>query len=97
MQQLINIIEEVKEKITDGSDMLWTTYETPGELRAELEKYAGELKAGNKNCLYQLHILFLPTSDLQEHSLMNGWSEIYLRLADAFDNIYAAFSKNGGT
>lgn len=89
-EELVNILETIKEKLTDGSDMLWTSYETAGELRHELEKYITELKEGKKDCLYHLNIHFLPTSTFQEHSLMNYWTEAYIQLADKFDRIYAA-------
>ena len=36
---------------------------------------------------------FLPSSTLQEHSLMNYWTDEYKILADEFDRIYAAIKK----
>ncbi len=93
IQDLIIIIEKVKEKLTDDSDMLWTSYETAAGLKAELEKYVTELTTDNLNCLDNLNMHFLPSSTFQEHSLMNDWTEEYMKLAEEFDGIYAAIKK----
>ena len=37
--ELIEIIEKLKEKIADDSDMVWTAYETSQQLKDELEVY----------------------------------------------------------
>ena len=89
IHDLIIIIEKVKEKLTNDSDMLWTNYETAASLKAELEKYITALKAGKTDRLGNLNMHFLPTSTFQEHSLMNDWTEEYMKLANEFDGIYA--------
>ena len=93
IHDLIIIIEKVKEKLTNDSDMLWTSYETAAELKAELEKYVTALKAGKTNCLDNINKHFLPTSTFQEHSLMNYWTEEYMKSANEFDRIYTAIKK----
>ncbi len=93
IQDLISLVEKVKEKITDETDMLWTCYETPAELRAELEANINALKNEKTNCLESLNMHFLPTATFQEHSLMNGWADEYIKLAKKFDKFYAAIKK----
>jgi hypothetical protein len=92
-QELINIIKEVKEKISDGSDMVWTKYENAKQLRDELDDCIERLKVNDTNCLEQIKFLFLPTASLQEHSISNCWAEEYLTLSKRFDDLY---SKNRG-
>ncbi len=87
LQDLINIVEKIKEKFTDESDILWINYETAIAVRVELEKYITELREDKKDCLHNLKIHFLPTSTFQEHALMNYWTEEYIQLAEAFDRI----------
>lgn len=44
-----------------------------------------QLQNGERPDLYQLRMLFAPTSALQETAMDNGWGDDYLRLADQFD------------
>jgi hypothetical protein len=88
-ENLIYILKQVKERFTDSSDMLWTSYETAKEVRDELDVYIEHIKIGDKTCLDNLNMHFLPASTFQEHSLQNGWSKDYMILSDKFDSIYA--------
>jgi len=86
---LIEIINKVKEKITDDSNMVWTHYDNAKQLRDELDATVEKLKLGDKSALEELNNLFLPTAALQEHSISNGWPDDYLNLAEKFDNLYS--------
>jgi hypothetical protein len=92
LNDLMAILAQVKIKITDGSDMLWGWYETPAQLRNDLECYIRQLGQGDLTCLKELELLFLPTSVLQEHSIQNGWSTEYLALSETFDRLYKRLS-----
>lgn len=85
---LIHIINSVKEKITDHSDMVWTSYDNAQQLKNELHKIAENLIAGDSTSLEELKHLFLPTAVLQEHAISNGWPDEYLKLAAQFDEVY---------
>jgi hypothetical protein len=87
-QELISIIQSIKNKITDTSDMSWTYYNSAQELRNELDAYISQLDQGKTEALEKLNFLFAPTGTLQEHSISNNWSEEYLTLSGKFDNIY---------
>jgi hypothetical protein len=89
MSELISLVEKVKARITDDSDMVWTHYMHPSELRAELDAYISDFKQGHIQYLKRLHALFLPTATLQEHSLSNNWAEEYISLSAQFDSLYA--------
>ena len=86
---LIDLLSKVKERFTDSSDMLWTSYKNAKEIRDELDACMEQLKNGDKNCLENLNMHFLPTSTFQEHSLQNGWTKEYMKLSEKFDRIYA--------
>lgn len=88
INDLIDIISKIKEKITDNSDMVWTHYKNAEQLRIELDRYIDDLKKGDLQSMEKLNYLFLPTASLQEHSISNGWAEEYLKLANEFDRIY---------
>lgn len=87
INEIINILLAVKEKITDDSDLMWTHYETALELRKEIEDCILQLKENDKNILSNIKIYFAPTGTFQEHSIQNGWSKEYLQLASKFDSI----------
>ena len=93
-KDLIRIIESVKEKITDNSDVVWTGYNTAKELRKELEKYIDQLKIADASCPDRLHTHFLPTGTFQEHSISNGWSDEYMKLSEKFDAIFATMKSH---
>ena len=85
--ELVEILKKIKGKITDSSDMAWTSYETSKQLRDELELYINELQAGNTASMEKMKILFLPTGTLQEHSTSNGWADEFLDLSEKFDQL----------
>jgi len=94
-QELIQILKKVKERFTDDSDLLWTSYETAKELRDELDVYMEQLSKGDKSCLENLNMHFLPTSTFQEHSLQNDWTNEYMKLSEKFDSIYIKMKNYG--
>ena len=93
-QDLISLIEKVKEKITDNSAIIWTGYNSAKELRDELESYIEQLKSGDTSSIEELHTHFLPTSTFQEHSISNGWADEYIRLSEKFDSLYATINSS---
>jgi hypothetical protein len=95
IEDLITIIEKIREKIKDGSAMEWTGYDSAKSLRNELEIYIDQLKKGNTECLEDLNTHFLPTATFQDHSISNGWGDEYMSLAEQFDRIYSGIKKPG--
>lgn len=90
VSDLIKILEKVKDKVSDESDTVWAGYDTPQQLREEIQTYIKELSARNLQSLEDIHRHFLPTSTFQEHSLSNGWGDEYIRLSEKFDAIYSS-------
>ena len=91
---LIDILSKIKERFTDDSDLLWTSYETAKELRDELDTCIEQLGKGDKSCLENLNMHFLPASTFQEHSLQNDWTNEYMKLSEKFDSIYTRMKKH---
>ena len=87
-REAINILLMVREKITDHSDLMWTSFETAEELREEIDKYIEGLARNDKTILNDIHYHFSPAATFQEHSLQNGWSDEYQKLAARFDELY---------
>ncbi|HLP37943.1 hypothetical protein [Lacibacter sp.] len=94
ISRLIIILEKVRDKVSDESDVVWAGYDTAKELREEIQLYINELSVGNLQSLKAIDRHFAPTSTLQEHSISNGWSDEYLRLAEKFDAIYSSLKNH---
>lgn len=88
IKEITEILLKIRDKITDDSDLIWTSFETAEELRKEIDRFILRLNQGNKYVLKDIYVHFLPTSTFQEHSMQNGWMEAYLKLAERFDEIY---------
>lgn len=87
-QELIGILEEIRSYATDDSEMIFTFFETPLELRQEITECIIGIKAKDKKVLDLLNMHFIVAGNFQEHSMQNGWSKRYLKLAERFDSIY---------
>lgn len=85
LSSIITILEQVLDKITDGSDIAWTRFNTPKEMRQE--------RTGELGCLDNVSLLFAPTSAFQEHSISNGWSDVYMQMSASFDQELASISR----
>ncbi|AXY73643.1 hypothetical protein D3H65_06465 [Paraflavitalea soli] len=93
-QEVASIIVEVKEKITDDSDVVWAGYNSPIELRIEIDDHLALLRGGDYNALENIKVHFLPTCTFQEHSISNGWADEYITLSERFDSLYAKIKRN---
>lgn len=87
----IDILLKIRKKITDDSDLNWTSFETADELRKEIDEFISRLEQEDENVMDDIHVHFLPTSTFQEHSMQNGWTEEYMKLASQFDKIYETY------
>ncbi len=90
----IDVLGKVRGYITDGSDMLWSSYDSPEELRGVIDGIVSGLRGGDMAKMEEANLEFLPTSSFQEHSMQNGWSEVYLMLAEQFDALYEQYKNS---
>jgi len=58
------------------------------EIVLEISELADRLLNG-KPAIDELHVLFAPTGDIQEHSIAGGWGPEFLKLAERFDDAIA--------
>mgnify|MGYP001182230849 CR=1 FL=1 len=89
-RELTEILLQIRDKITDESDLDWTSFTTAEELRKEIDHFIFQLDEGNKGVLDDVYVHFLPSSTFQEHAMQNDWTEEYMKLAERFDKIYAS-------
>lgn len=94
MEEVIKILQDVNRYITDNSDMMWTSFSTPAELRAEIEIWITELQKENTTVLESINTHFAPAFTFQEHSLQNDWTDAYHVLALRFDKAYTSWKKS---
>lgn len=94
VRDLCHLISEVEQYITEDSDITWTSNDSVQELKAELRKYKKQLVAKDFSCIFSLNVLFAPTGSLQEHSLSNGWSNEFLKLASELDRLTNSLEQN---
>lgn len=88
IEALIELLKCVKTHISIDSDLLWTSYVNAFELRQEIDLIIEKLRLGDPSGLKETFAHFAPSSTFQLHSLMNNWSDVYLKLAVEFDRIY---------
>ncbi|MFF5019894.1 hypothetical protein [Streptomyces sp. NPDC001165] len=58
------------------------------ELVSDLQDHAERLRRGDVSRLPELKFLLLPTGSFNEIALSNGWGDIYVTLANRFDEVY---------
>lgn len=85
MKTIESIILTVLSKITDQTDVIWVGYDSPAQLRTEIELNLERVKSGDKEALQKFVTMFAPTSVFQELAISNGWHDEYMKLASEFD------------
>ena len=88
IQELIDIITTIRNKINDTTDVVWTKYENANDLQMEIDKVLNDFIKGDMSMLDKFYYWFLPTSTFQEISISNGWINEYIVLSNKFDKLY---------
>ena len=88
LEEIIGIIKTVRQKITDDTDVTWSSYDSVAGLQAEIDKDLIELINGNLDKLNTFKNHFGPTDTFQEIALSNGWGEEFIKLAESYDLLY---------
>lgn len=86
--EVFKILDIIKSKITQETDLLWTNYNSVEELIAEINIIDNLVREKNRKGLEALEYLFAPTGTLQEISMQNDWIQEYLNLSSKFDTLY---------
>jgi thymidylate kinase len=88
LSNLIALIEKIKDLVKQqGTNLLWTHYDSKEEVIDELERHIMLLQKEDFSKINELILLFAPTSDLQELSISNGWGKQFVEIAEKFDGI----------
>lgn len=85
--ELISLLKLVRQFITDDSDMIWTSYKSAVKMRSIIDGYIEKLEKGNYRTVRKIEMEFLPTGNMQEHAISNGWSDAYEIISKRFDQI----------
>ena len=85
-KKLCFLIQTIEGYIKDSS-CIPSDLDSLDDLKANLEKYKGQINRGDFSSLEALKILFAPTGTLQELSIVNSWGDEYLELASRFDGL----------
>lgn len=88
IQKIIDILNIIKNKIDDDTNVIWTEYDTPQALINKLDLEINNLQSRNYKTISNINGLFIPTGTLQEVSISNGWGDEFLTLAEQFDHHY---------
>jgi hypothetical protein len=88
--RLAGIIDELLEIVqAHPQDLNWQPYyDDQQELLDDLHDHAERIRNEDASRLPELKFSLLPTSDLNEIALSNGWGAAYVRLAGEFDDLY---------
>ena len=93
--ELIRVLAQARIALAHPqNDYSWSCWADDRAALAELDEQIAVIKAGEFPESLDLEILFAATGPICEVALSSGWSEGYLRLAEAFDT---ALERLGGS
>jgi hypothetical protein len=87
--EIVEILNTIKQTISADTDIVWTRFDSVGELVDTLNKYIKRVEESDSKVFHDLKYEFAPTGSLQELSISNGWGEEFLHIADRYDEIYS--------
>jgi hypothetical protein len=88
---LIAVFERTRAVLAaPGNDFIWSFWEDVDEALVEIDGILAALRAGSLPSDQSMRVLFAPTGPIQEVSLSSGWGDLFIDLADDFDNALIA-------
>ncbi len=88
LNEFITIIKNQIDRITPETDIAFTRFKNPDDLKQSLLGELSELEKGNMDKLIVFYGHFLPTSTFQELSIQNGWTDEYIDISGRIDELY---------
>lgn len=87
--RLVEIIDALLDAVQRfPQDLDWQPYcEDEQQLVGDLRDHAERVGRGDGSRLPELKFELLPTGDLNEIAISSGWAELYLVLANEFDEL----------
>ncbi|WP_439864590.1 hypothetical protein [Pseudomonas antarctica] len=90
IESLIHVLEAAIELISlPDNDFCWSSWENEAHATSELVGLLSTLKSGGLPEKMSLAVLFAATGPLQEVSLSSGWADVFLKVADKYDEVEA--------
>ena len=86
--KVIELLTLILNKVDEETNVVWTRFDTPEELIADLQQNIKKLQSNDFDVLDKLNLMFGPTATYQELSISNGWGDEYLYLSKQFDEAY---------
>jgi hypothetical protein len=87
-RKIIDILTIIQNKIDSDTDVVWTGFNTPQELKIYLVSHIEKLRLCDYETLAIINMNFCPTGTYQELAISNGWGDEYLELANQFDEAH---------
>ncbi len=88
IKEIISLLKIIRRYVSiENSDVIMSTFSTNKDVINTIDNHIARLSESDISRVNELIVLFLPTSDFQEISISNGWSEEYLKIAKKFDNL----------
>jgi len=91
--EIIKIIIELRKEIKDDAEIGYSGFSDIQELQKEIDKDILMLKEGKREIIDKYKVLFLPTTDLQDLSIINHWDDRFIILAESYDKLFAELNK----
>lgn len=86
--KIAKLLERVKVKLQTSENDAWSGA-SRNELIEIIEQQLELIKESKSVDEDELRLLFMPTSDLQDTSIDNGWGNDYLKISSEMDKLLA--------
>lgn len=84
--KLIKVLEMVRPYLLrPENDFTWSFWKDQKQAIGEINQFITTLQEGQAFNELSLSLLFAPTGPIQEVSISSGWGDVFLKLADQFD------------
>ncbi|WP_444905615.1 hypothetical protein ACJJIR_12630 [Microbulbifer sp. SSSA008] len=84
LDEMLYVLKETLRLAKISEDSIWSDMDVE-EISGMLSKAVEKIEAGKSPSMFKLKYLFAPTGPIQETSMENGWSDLYLELSERFD------------
>ena len=85
-EMLITVLQEAATVIQlPENDFSWSSWEDATTALAEIQGIERQINNDDFSRLFDLSVIFAPTGPMQELSLSSGWGDLFLKLAERYD------------
>jgi hypothetical protein len=89
--KLLLVLEETRGLLAAAdNDFTWSSWRDRNDALDEIDTLLSELRSGIIPSALTLRVLFAPTGPIQEVSLSSGWGDVFIELAQRFDDAMAS-------